>query len=500
MSAPTVSIHDHYQLELKLSHPLDVPVSTFECWLYFPNSLGIDEPQFHKDDFYGDMTAYTRFQTPRMSIERLLDERDTASPFAWLVRQQAELCSGMASPFDYAAAVRAIRMFGAIYRAAVRDSTDALGAGLCAGASPAARAEHLAAAGSFLGNSIAVLQRIRRYRVETSSARLPADLDAALGAVDDFLSLHALEAWFSLLRGLQGAAPEECLAPALRAAITAETRHRVDAGMLGAPVDDARGNEGYIARVNQLKKWVLGVLHLRLVSNRQAERAREFAFSFAAAVAMSVAVVLQLVAMWTVGTPKAPQLGGTLYAFIGLAVGGYILKDGIKDRLKGWFQAGIPHWLFDRRHDMCVGTSGTRFGAVEGTVTRLDAWDVSPAVAQLREAGEDPLFAGERADEDVIHYRRLVRINASLAHAQAPEMVAVDEIIRLSVVRWLRRMDEPLRPLSRLGEDGQVGRVSAAKTYRVTMILTLPSGGAIRHEKLAVVVCRDGIVRIERER
>lgn len=508
MPGSAVRIHDHYQLELKLSHPLHVPSATFEMWVYLPNSLGIDEPQFKKESFYADLTTYTRFRTPRASLGSLFAEGDPTSPLHWLSQHGVEIASWMARPDDYPQALRALRLLAGVYRVVVRDTGEALSVGLATVSSPIARSAQVEGATRFIDDSRGVLDRFRRLRADMPGPRLPADLDATLHAIDDFLSLHALEAWFRLLRGLQG--PGSLLASepggdaaglseSLRSAIQTEMQHRIEAGMFGAPVDDPGGNEPYIARVNQLKKWVLAVLHLRLVSNRRAERARDFAFSFAAAVAMSVAVLLQLFAMWTVGTPTGPQLGNTLYAFVGLAVGGYILKDAIKDKLKSWFQAGIPHWLFDRRHDLCVGTTGRVFGAVEETVTCMSPNGVGTAVSHLRELGEDPLFAGERAEDDVLHYRRRVLLSASMAHEHAPEMVAVDEIIRLNVGRWLRRMDDPVRALSRLGDDGRVVQVHGAKTYRVTMVLSLPVVGTPAHyEKVVVVVTREGIVRIER--
>lgn len=489
-----VRVHDHYQLELKLTHPLAGANPVFEMWFFFPGSLGIDEPRFQKDEFYADLTAYTRFRTPRIGLDRLL--ADPESPLAWVERHAPT--SGSAPAGALVALDRKLRLFAAIYRASLRDASAGLAACLRPGTPVEVFEENVAAAANFVRESKAVLGRFRGVH---PSVRDPQPtIDAACHAVDDFISLHAIEAWFGLLALVQpsGSAPgaSDGLVVDLRAAIDGETAYRTATGLLGAPLDDPGANEPYITRVNHLKKWVLGVLHLRLVSNRRAERAREFAFSLAAAVAMTVAVGLQLVAMWTVGTPTVPELGRTLYTFIGLAVGGYILKDGIKDRLKTWFQAGIPHWLFDRRFDLSVGSGEPPFGAVEETVTLLELGDVAAPVIALRETGEDPLFRRERAEEDVVHYRRRVQLNAPLARAAAPEMAAVDEIIRFNVRRWLRRMDEPVRPLSRLDPGGRVERVEAAKTYRVTLVISHAEGGHL--ERAVVVVSRDGLVRIER--
>jgi hypothetical protein len=186
----------------------------------------------------------------------------------------------------------------------------------------------------------------------------------------------------------------------------------------------------------------------------------------------------------------------TLLSFVGLTVGGYILKDRLKDRLKVWFQTGIPYWLYDRRQELRVEAGGGSVGSVEETVRLLRAAEVVPMVMRLRDAGEEPLFAEQRAADDVIHYRRKLRLDADRARAQAHEMTAVDEILRLNVTRWLRRMDDPARALLRLDAQGHISIVTATKVYRVTMIVAHGEPER-RYAKYAVVLTRDGIERIE---
>ncbi len=520
MSGALVSIHDQFHLELKLTHPLEVMPRKgrlFEVWLYFPNSLGIDEPQFRKEDYYSDLTAYVRFQTPHMGLGALFGDVPNdgsgepnvelprgpwsklrlLSPFVWLHRCEAEILAGT----DGGKALRELRLLGASFRSIQRDTTHFLVTGLRLAALAAGRAEHHVAATRFVNETVAALTRYRALATRLqaglkASANPRADLHLALDAVDDFMSMHAIEAWFALLTSA-GNDPE-CAAH-LRETIHAETLYRTANGLIGSPVDDAAGNEDYVNRVNQLKKWVMGVLHLRLTTNRGAERARDVAFSVAAAVAMTVAVGLQLVALWTVGTPKTPQVAGsTLFAFVALSVGGYILKDGIKDRLKTWFQARIPQWLFDRRQDLCIPGSLTPFGAVEETVGRNNARDVPPGVQKLREEGEDPLAAQERSEEDVVHYRRRLHLDGARTQEQAPEMVALTEILRLNTGRWVRRMDDPIRRLWRLGDDDKAHRVDGRKTYRVTLVMACEGADdSVHYEKRSIVLTRNGLLRVD---
>ncbi len=498
MPEPRVSIHHHYQLELKLVHTLDPPHNerTFEAWFFFPASLGMDEPSFRKEVFYEELISYVRFQTPRMSLAQLCTEE--SAPFAWLARNKARLTSGSASQADFARALRELRLGAAVFRAAIRDHARFCAAELASTPPPAVVNRHVEASKRFLVDCHAALDRFRALRLSYLEARTPPEIGAALDALDDFLSVQAIEGWFSEIEtyGARSGATAD-LVTHLRDAIVSETDYRASAGHPPAPSDDPALNERYVARVNALKKWVLAVLHLRVQSSRRTERVQDALFGIAAAVAMAVAVSLQLLALWTVGTPANPQVGATtLLSFVGLTVGGYILKDRLKDRLKVWFQTGIPYWLYDRRQELRVEAGGGSVGSVEETVRLLRAAEVVPMVMRLRDAGEEPLFAEQRAADDVIHYRRKLRLDADRARAQAHEMTAVDEILRLNVTRWLRRMDDPARALLRLDAQGHISIVTATKVYRVTMIVAHGEPER-RYAKYAVVLTRDGIERIE---
>jgi hypothetical protein len=127
----------------------------------------------------------------------------------------------------------------------------------------------------------------------------------------------------------------------------------------------------------------------------------------------------------------------------------------------------------------------------------MRADELGPEVARVRERDEGPLFADQRAEEDVVHYRRRVTLDPAVGRARAPEMSAVQEILRLNVGRWLRRMDEPVRALRRLGDDGVVQHIPAAKTYRVTMVVAWGGAAEREHQKLSIVLTRDGIVRVD---
>ncbi|MEN9787627.1 MAG: hypothetical protein RLZZ299_2891 [Pseudomonadota bacterium] len=462
-------IHDHFQLELKRDIPIDAPgPSTLELWFWVPGQLGLDEPVFHKEAFYRDLTAYVRFHTPRMPRDAILER---------IGAFQARLAALSGTAADPVALERDLRLFAAMFRAVQRDGTRA----------SMPRETHAADA---LARHVSTgRDALRRFRdLRATGATAPAPWPSTLAALEDYLSQQAIEGWYALLAAWADQDPG--VAASLRDAIRAETAARADGGLQGTldPADDAQ-HERFVTRMNALKKFVLAVLHVRLEHSRRTQHVQDLLFGLAAALAMLVAVSLQLWTMWTVGVPTGPGSGPALFTFVTTAVGGYILKDRMKEWLKGWFAQGIPRWLHDRRIDL-VSEAGP-LGSVEETVRLLRPSETPPDVAALRSLGEEALTASERDREDIIHYRR----SAWLRRDGAPaEMDAVDEILRFHVQRWLRRMDEPTRALSQVQHDGTVARIRAAKVYMVTAIVR----DAGRLARYNVVLNRKGLLRVER--
>jgi hypothetical protein len=468
-------IHDPTAIELQLDVPLDDPASELEAWFFVPAQLGVYQPVFDREQFYRDLTAYVRYQSPR----RKLIEADTL--LGAVRTDHAALARGEASPEVQDAAVRALRLYGAAVRAQLRRRARAVETGVDAPATSGDPVVDLAR------DSLAALDRFRVLRQGLRRAQPP--VANALAALDDFLSMQALEVWFQL--------HERAPHPALADAIRRETAARISAGQHGPlRAQDEAGNERFVTQLNRLKKYVLGALHLRFVSTRRTRAAQDLAFGLAAAAAMTVAVLLQLVAAWTFGTPGGPREWASLLPFLGFAVGGYILKDRLKDHLRSWFAQRLPTWLYDRRLELCPEDAPTPLGVCEETVRLVHQPEVPADILAIRHQGADPVERVVRASDGVLHYRRALRLSPA-ASGHCPEAEAIEQILRFHIHDWVRRMDSPRRWLYQLGDDGHAHRLYGPKTYRVPLVLRVHRGGAWEVQAHCVVLSREGIVRIE---
>lgn len=483
--------HDPFQLELKHDIPLVGSAShALDVWVWLPGQLGIDANGFHKDDFYDDLTAYVRFHAPPLDTGALGDAKH--GPLASVEAALPSLRTGDASALERA--TRCLRTYAAALRSDVRERTRLAMTGVTGGGSTVA-------ARALLATNQATLEAWRgRRRAWLEGFAPDAPFAKVVLAVEDYVSMQALEAWYAL----HAATTDVPLREALAQAIRAETSHRVEVGHQGElRGDDVIGNERFVTRIGMLKKFVLGVLHVRLRVDKRAQHVRDLLFALAAAVAMLVALALQIWTTWTVGIPTGP--GPALLAFVAAGVGGYILKDRTKEWLKGWFASALPRWLHDRRvlllaeagdaptrrWQRLAGEPGLRkLGAVEETVHLLVPSEVPAVASVLRDAGEDQLTAGERANEDIVHYRRRTVLRPDEAPAS---MVSLDTIVRLGVHRWLRRMDDPVRALFQVQPDGEIHRIKAPRTYRVHVVAR--AGGEVVHA--VVVLSRKGILRVD---
>lgn len=496
--AARIDTHDQLQLEIKLDHPLRGPgaesVRELELWAFFPSSLGVSSAGFDKARFFEDLTAYVRFQTPRRSLPFLLSQDNDSSPMLWLARHEGRLTSGLAEEAEVEKALREVRLMAAVFRSAVRDEVAFLAQHLRG----AGRDEHLQAARRFHAESAMVVARFRQLKNHFHESRTPPVLREALRAIDDFMSTQVMEAWFVLLEALVPVAEAEAQAAELRQSISAERQWRVDAGYLTPELEEPERNERFLYRANQLKKYVLGVLHLRLTRDHRREMLQDALFGVAAAVAMAVALAVQLGVAWTVGVPQSPSDSlPTMMTFILAMVGGYILKDRLKDWLKLFFQRRIPAWLHDRGEELLAEDQPLKLGRVEETVRLLRRSEVPEEVSRLRAHEGDTLFAEGAQLEDVLHYRRALHLLPESAARMAPEMGGLNEILRINVRRWLWRMDEPNRVFFRLGPEGRVLRAKAPRSYRVHLVLTLRSASGLFCSHVVVVLNRKGIRRIE---
>ena len=101
-------------------------------------------------------------------------------------------------------------------------------------------------------------------------------------------------------------------------------------------------------------------------------------------------------------------------------------------------------------------------------------------------------------DERVILYKKVVKLDREKMMENASwNYSGVNDIIRLQVNSFLRKMDNPLVELDRVSEDGNVISEMLPKLYYINIVLEYHYDEVTDYKHLRIALTRDGIQKIE---
>lgn len=518
--APVVTAPDRRTLEIRHFWPLPREKARglagrgdkaawrygLDAYFFFPPSFGVTEETWPRDDFYRDAEVYMRLHAPHIRLAQLADLESPQNPGA-LLRQQLPRLLGTQAPS--AASIGALAQ---LYGAELADAATGAVRGL------RARVQALGARPPVSRLETALLDELTRDVAQTCS-----DVLRALGSLRRLRAKVAAYRTLSpqaLLLGLSFAEEYACAivdeqfaelatlidqAPGLRDGRGTATRLRTGLGRTIDLVNRRRLSQGFATPWDEVPEYFayrLGLLRDELERALYVDTralARDPFFRNSAAM-----VAAGLAATWA-ALAQVPLLSGTLSGenrlfVIGLAVGAYILKDRIKEWSRGILASRFLRWDHDRR---VVGDALARvgFGSFSGRarerVRYVADTAVPKAITALRQ--KHRTVAGLTSErEHVLLYQR--RLSYESGAAPVPEGFGVQEVLRISLEEVLRRLGDPIDPVSFY--DFRAGKFKTAevpKVYHLNLVLATTDvlhGEQVR-VRTRVVLNQQGVVRID---
>lgn len=438
-----------------------------------PRSLGVNEHSYSGKQFYADIQGYIRFKTPRVPLRQLVDPADGDSA---LSRIRQAVASG-SSRGDGAPARRAayqLKMFGCVARANVRDrALDIRAALLRLGNSSRQRPERAAEqeelTRDLLDDVALTLRAFRALTRDIETADLPRRVRETYAMVDEYLSLLLDVRLSALLHALESPPLATYDWQGLRgrfvATILSERRHRQQRGYVDTARLDDHG-ERLVSRLSMLKKFVHSVLWLEISKAKEGRHAANAAAAIAAGMAMFAAVVVTLY--------HSRWFALNSWGFVIAATITYVLKDRIKDWLKLYFRRAAGRWAYDYSVDISDPLQGSKVGHCREAFSYLQPHNVPAEVQAFRRATDAVSIEAEATPEVVLRYSKLVRLHAPAgdldrAHLESYEL---NDIIRLSLRRFLSRADDPASVVPLFDERaGCVVERELHKVYGINLVL-----------------------------
>lgn len=447
-------VHDRYSVEFKMGfvagdapHEDDFSVG---MWIFVPGSLDITPNNFTKAEFYRSVKSNIRLITPHFELGEI------ASGKAIPLRNVEAAAAG--ADYEYQ-----LKLFCAITKSSLRDERDRI----CNAASREERAE---LASRYVRNCIDILRAFERL----PEANCHDWCGEFLCSTICRNSFHMVEV-------------EGCRDSVL-GLIREVNRIRKKHGYATVEIDSPTGNRDYVHRRGVLKKYVESLLFLRVPKKRDGIIAEQAYYSLAAGLAMIFATVVAWAFQRHFGNLTWPL-------FIALIIS-YMMKDRIKELMRFWLAHRLGSRYYDNKARMSI--RGHDIGSLKEAMDFIPLSRMPEEIESLR--NKVHLFSAENGfiDERVILYRKKVHLNRrKMEQFSTYSFNGINDIIRLQVRPFLRKMDDPVTDVRVLDEAGNIVTVPCKKDYFINFILEYHYGNVTECRRYRLTLNRDGIESLD---
>lgn len=481
-----ISIHDRYQLEIKIVCPLnkksrvnDYYVDTF---FFLPRNLSVNPQNYTRREFYNDFSEYIRFQTPSYTLEKL------SKPDNPLLHKLSSVLRHLPKKSDDF--TRQLKMFCSIVRSALRNRTEYL--------LQLAPEKQKAAINDYLDRSRSVFKKFRELRKSLISH--PEQLEL-YDLVDEFLSITINGYLHRLWHGLNHREELGETISAIAKRSMQELNYRKSKSCPSVPGPN-QDNSELLYRESTLKKAMADVLYLNVETRKDGVIVENLLLGGAAAVAMIFVTGISFI--W-----KGMFLEEFSLSFFVVWVVAYMFKDRIKSQLQLWCLNRRSHYAYDYRQKI-YDSFGNEIGVCREGFRHCDGRDLNQQITQVRNRTTLSRLENGSLHENVIVYRKKLEffgrknsVVKSLKNHffhkpernifQEFDVNGVVNIYRINIHRWLYKMDNPKRIV--YYSDGKtIHPIKAQRNYHVNIVLRYgEKGGKEQYIRQRIILCRNGI-------
>jgi len=490
--------HDDRQFEVKVSYPLDRDRRReryrLELFAFLPYQVGLGPATYSREEFYEDLRSYTRFKTPPLTLEALLNRSLTTNP---LNRIDEMIRKGRnAGSWDRKRLLYETRMLGVMIRVQVRDAMRYIRSVLAKAGAPGAYEDAAGAISRTLDHLSAVLERMRGLGREFIGPEVPEQVARTWSLVDEFVSIEVESLLLRTLRLLDsrhGARPELGGArERLREAARAEVDYRATRGYPTVPSEDHRHNEYLLYRQSLLKKFCSSVLFLSVAERRGRSPLQHSLFALAAAFAMALGVL----GLWLADR----YYRGNAIALGLVAVIVYVIRDRLKEIVRDLGSSLLPRWVSDRKGKLVDPQTGRGVGVTRERLAWRDRAELPEDVLRARQYQDSLERAVSEPTDSILHYERDTAVHTAAIYRSHERSEAIDDILRVEITRWLRHMDNPLKTILALQPDrSDVLSLKAMRVYHVNLVVRLTARDRAETflHRARLILTQRGIERLE---
>lgn len=491
-----IHARDHLQFELKSEfkiHPeLSQNLYRQDVFIFIPSTLHINQQTYTKERFYHDQINIIRYKTPSLSLLELMNSSQSNSPL-YRIKHFLELGE---KKFPLASVTDELKLFGAIYKARVREKVYAIIETIESPSSLEQTSHQSQEIAVLCEETHHVLEMFRSLR-GSAIADYPhlLSLFRTFKYIDEILSVTTEDYFLILLKALRNNGEHHQQSDQMVCqSILREKMYR-QAHDLGPKTSPKHRfvNEAVLYREGLLKRYILESLRLQSHRFSLEEKHKDMLGAIAAGIAMFIYMGLFV---W-----KSPVYVLNSFPFVALAVVLYILKDRVKEGIKNIYHRQARKWFPDYSTEI-KSPKGFKIGRLSENFSFIEPEDLPKGFLHIRNHQfHDELEAMKRY-ETIIHYKREVLLNKQ-KNNQEDRRKELTAIFRFNVSHFLEKAGNPVQPILSIDPYTQeITEKMLPKVYHLNIIIQntfLDLNGETESEiKLfRVVVDKHGIKRVE---
>jgi len=495
-----IHIRDSWQLELKSDYlpllNLKKNVHTQELFFFIPNALLISNQTYNKQNFYDDQTTLIRLKTPKFTLEELNHPYNVDSPLSKIRTMQSLEPTTDNLPL----VIQEYKLLSNIMRSALRDQTADL-------MQEIQKFSHAKLNLSVLNEKITQFSRDlhalrlsfwefqRIYEIKWKKTGLAEQINY----VDDFIS-HAINNYLTeLLQAIRRTKTDQMqhADQVISKILVEEKQRRLNKYQekddhLDSPLQE----ETILYKEGLLNKFVLDALLLGINRSSLDYRLRDISGGISAAVAM---LLYLLLFVW-----QGQVFINNSEPFILFTVVIYVLKDRLKEGLRGVFYTQAYRWFSDYKTQIFSPIKKKSIGKMDETFALISSHSLQKEISEIRNSDFHEIMPDFHRPESIIYYKQLIQLfRPKLIEETNSRSQGLHIIFRLELHRILQKASDAYEEYRTINpETNEVVVKRLPKIYHLNIIMrsTYPKDDLTKQvdiRNFRVIVDKNGIKRIE---
>ena len=490
----SIERHDLYNFESKIDYTLEITEKKktsylLATYLFIPSSLQINKDSYSKEQFFSDINNRIRFKTPKMSIDAIIDEGNELSPMNTILKALKDIENSKSNLELLTKIQRELCLLADIIKVSLRDQFNYIQYNYNKSKKRYNISEliknylesikNLQIKLEFMGNKILISQ-------------IPIKLREAFQFTDEYISLQ-IEKWLTKFLKVFGDSFSKEIITNMIKIIEKEQQHRENLKSSLIILENA-DNEIFTYQEGIMKKYMQSVLYLEKKKKDPKSQSLEIFYSVAAGIAMFFSLFLGFLILSFFTMYSIPFIIATVVI--------YMLKDRIKDNIRGVSQKAVGSLFPDQRIDIVDGFNKEKIGKSKEIVNFKNKDKIPSEILRIRRSSNINSIEESGKPEEVILYEKKITLFNEKIKQYHTRRKDISDVIRFNVRGFLRYADDPIQLVSKWNLDKKkIEDIPVSKVYHLNLVLKLISfkGKKVKkilYKKFRVIIDQKGIKRV----